>query len=545
VFVVDVAGGVPEEMGEFAMPRWSSDDKQLALHADGSTGVKRGVWIQNIDGKGREWLADGFCPRWSPDGGRILFCGRRSLSILDLVGAQEYSLLDEAFEEIYFGMDWSPDGKRVAFVGRRDGPRELWIVDAEGASKGKTLRLSGNLGGNVAWRPDGKQLAIVVDKRITLIDPDGTQPPGPPIPGQEGDNREPAWSPDGQWLAFSGDRATPRPTPRLAAARQWKLVEARRHAKGSIVYGAAFTPDGRRLVMGGDPVSEGVQLWDLASGQTKSLGGQGISIAMFPDGKRFATNWLGPSIQIIDIDSGDITRQIDHGNTVRTIALSKDGTRLVSGALDNLLHIWDVSTGERITTFDQHKTWITRALFSPDGQDVFSGGQDKQLCIWNAKTGKLRARIEHPDTVWGLAVSPDGRQILSGTGGPLRNNPTTLIINPGDDNVIRLFDTAGGKLIREMKGHTHAVYTLDIAPDGALAVSGGWDGTVRLWDLRSGEELSRVEDWKGGVMKVLFSPDGKQVLVGGGVSRTPADIIDYPDEQVRMFNVAESRPEAK
>ena len=64
--------------------------------------------------------------------------------------------------------------------------------------------------------------------------------------------------------------------------------------------------------MGGDPVDEGVQVWDLVTGQTRNLGGQGISVAMFPDGRRFATNWLSPLIHIIDVDTGDVLRELDH-----------------------------------------------------------------------------------------------------------------------------------------------------------------------------------------------------------------------------------------
>ncbi len=103
------------------------------------------------------------------------------------------------------------------------------------------------------------------------------------------------------------------------------------------------------------------------------------------------------------------------------------------------------------------------------------------------------------------------------------------MIDRGEDNTLRLWNSADGKLLREMRGHTHAAYTLDISPDGRLAVSGGWDGTIRLWDLQTGAELSRVEGGQGGVMAFLFSPDGKQIVAGGGVSRlNNMDLIEYP-----------------
>jgi WD40 repeat protein len=139
--------------------------------------------------------------------------------------------------------------------------------------------------------------------------------------------------------------------------------------------------------------------------------------------------------------------------------------------------------------------------------------------------------------VWGLAISPDGRYILSGSGGTVQTTPLALKINQIDDNTLRLWETATGKLVREMKGHTHAVYALDISPDGRLAASGGWDGTIRLWDLETGRELFRVEAEQGRSARVLFSPDGGQLIVGGGGRREGSRIVEFPNEQIRIFRL--------
>jgi len=119
-----------------------------------------------------------------------------------------------------------------------------------------------------------------------------------------------------------------------------------------------------------------------------------------------------------------------------------------------------------------------------------------------------------------------------------------LVINPQDDNALRVWDAATGKLVRQMNGHTHAAYSIDFAPDGRLIASGGWDGTIRLWDSDSGQELSRVEGGQGNVMRVLFSPDGKLLVAGGGVARNVRNIQDFPNEQIRLYKLAES-PAAK
>ena len=145
-------------------------------------------------------------------------------------------------------------------------------------------------------------------------------------------------------------------------------------------------------------------------------------------------------------------------------------------------------------------------ILSPNGKEVFSGGQGKKLVIWNADTGKTRVTLDHPGVLWGLAVSRDGKQALSGAGGSLAGDDfVSLVIRPSNDNALCVWNVPEGKLIHELQGHTHAVYTADFSPDGKLAVSGGWDGTIRLWDLESGEELSKIEG-QGGVMSLSFSP---------------------------------------
>jgi WD40 repeat protein len=261
---------------------------------------------------------------------------------------------------------------------------------------------------------------------------------------------------------------------------------------------------------------------------------------MFPDGKQFATSWLSQKVQIVSVDSGDVVRELDHGATVRALALSKDGTRLVTGGLDHRLKVWKTSTGELISSFHKHDSWLTRAVFTADGKSVYSAGHDNKVHLWDASNGNETPReMDHPETVWGIAVSPDGRFVLTGTGGSFIGSPINLYISQGNDNTIRMWDTAAGKQLAEMKGHTNTVYTLDISPDGRLAVSGSWDGTIRLWDLESRTEISRIEGGQGYVTRVLFSPDGTQVIAGGGVTRQPGVIVTYPNEQIRLYQVVE------
>jgi serine/threonine protein kinase len=80
----------------------------------------------------------------------------------------------------------------------------------------------------------------------------------------------------------------------------------------------------------------------------------------------------------------------------------------------------------------------------------------------------LRVFEGHKDSVWSVAISPDGRYGLSGS----------------RDKTLRLWELSSGKCLRVFEGHKNSVRLVAISPEGRYGLSGGGDGTLRLWDLR-------------------------------------------------------------
>ena len=103
---------------------------------------------------------------------------------------------------------------------------------------------------------------------------------------------------------------------------------------------------------------------------------------------------------------------------------------------------------------------------------------------------------------------------------------------------MRLWDIAQKKEVRQYLGHTGSANRVAVSPDGRHVLSGGDDRTVRVWDLESGRELYRFVDQVGGVLAVAWSPTGRHILFGG---ERGLRLWRVPDELVKPQPVTSPR----
>jgi WD40 repeat protein len=63
-----------------------------------------------------------------------------------------------------------------------------------------------------------------------------------------------------------------------------------------------------------------------------------------------------------------------------------------------------------------HHDWVTSVAVTPDGRYIVSGSLDETVRVWERATGKEVQKLTgHQDGVWSVAVTPDGRYIVSGS----------------------------------------------------------------------------------------------------------------------------------
>ena len=163
------------------------------------------------------------------------------------------------------------------------------------------------------------------------------------------------------------------------------------------------------------------------------------------------------------------------------------------------MKIWDSATGKELLALKGHAGEVSGVAFSPDGLRLASGSGDHTVKIWDSATGKeLFALKGHANRVRSVAFSPDGQRLASGS----------------QDQTVKIWDTATGKELFAVKGHAGSVASVAFSPDGQRLASGSQDQTVKIWDTATGKELFAVKGHAGSVASVAFSPDGQRIASG-------------------------------
>lgn len=167
-------------------------------------------------------------PTWSPDGNWIAFVSKRTgesnIYKIDINGKNLQRLTNQGNNS---SPAWSPDGQSIAFSSLGHGRFGIFVMDADGKHPRQIIKLlpGGGLPYSPAWSPDGKQIActvsfpifaanfaanVVIDDQDDHDHPDGS---GIYIMDTDGQNARrisplgtlsynPAWSPDGKWIAY-------------------------------------------------------------------------------------------------------------------------------------------------------------------------------------------------------------------------------------------------------------------------------------------------------------------------------------------------------
>ncbi len=271
----------------------------------------------------------------------------------------------------------------------------------------------------------------------------------------------------------------------------------------------ALSPDGKLLAAAFQGVS--VHVWDTTTGQVvkqfDGVKGSAETMAFSPDGKLFACGGYQRGLEVWEVESGKLRHVLkgDAKDNVISLTFAADGKALLVGTTE-AVQAWDPDTGKPVRRFATAKNWPRSMSGSQDGKLLALPTNDAgSIALLDPSTGNELRRCSggHANGVTLVALSPDGKTLASTGFG---------------DSYICLWDTATGKALHSRPGHQAAVQYLAVSPDGKRLLTGSGDRTARLWDLTTNKEIRSFSFGIHAAGAVAFAPDGKVLACGGGAA---------------------------
>lgn len=259
-------------------------------------------------------------------------------------------------------------------------------------------------------------------------------------------------------------------------------------------------PMARRVI--GATRSHKIHLWSLAGKAAERyrslLGHQAPILDIVADRacQKVISGAADGQIILWDARTGkDLFELKGHKAAVRALALSKDERWLVSAGWDQRVLLWDLQGKAAPRRLEGHASPALCAAISHSGELVASGGKDGRVLLWDMKRQKSFTLSGHTAEISRVLITPDEKQVISAS----------------EDGTLRVWDARSGAALFTLSGHENPVSWAALSPDGSRLFSAS-DGSLKAWDLKRRSELLSIPHFMFAFVQV--TADGRQVVAG-------------------------------
>jgi WD40 repeat protein len=356
-----------------------------------------------------------------------------------------------------------------------------------------------------------------------------------------------------------GAPAAPSATTAAARAAAEVRVSVNTGHTGKVT-GLAFADAGRLLYSAGD--DKQVRVWDVRTQrELRSIAAADgvLQMALLADEKRVVLADDDQSVRVADLTGTAPPVMLGrHAHTIRSLAVSHDGRRAVSGGFgsgnDAEIVVWDLVRARELRRIRKDGPLFAVAL-SPDGQQVVSN-EFSALVFWDANSGReLRRSPRLKEGIASTLWSRDGKRLFVGTFGfrlrlfDLQTLTTVADFEASDENLRFIATTPDESLMAASGGSTIDVWSarsgekiasfkwpgrssalaLRFSPDGRTLSAAGWSGRIYAWDIATGQLVFQTRSNDNSVSALAVAPGGRWVVSG------------HWDSTMRAWNLLDGR----
>lgn len=274
-----------------------------------------------------------------------------------------------------------------------------------------------------------------------------------------------------------------------------RITELTRREKISVI-DLDWTRDGKWIVNAGSNALSLIDSTTMDIMDSISLNNSIPSKLFVSDDSSIIGVLFGNEIRLYSVEPVKLERTIPLTSRASSIAISKGNEFIAANMADNRVLLINPLDGTVLRNLrSNYGGW--GVAFSPDGAWIASGTSQGAL-IWEVQTGVWHPISTGQDSLINAVVFSNDGKVLAG----------------GAKGVIYLWDVETGSQIKKLEGSFDNINSLRFSPDDSLLLSATKDGFVQLWDVENGKLAIQYDSHKSEVFKAVFSPSGELIASG-------------------------------
>jgi hypothetical protein len=331
----------------------------------------------------------------------------------------------------------------------------VWLADATPASAQGSTILRSQVG--VTTGAIQNQIREAVRPRLAVKNPAGAV-------------QSLSLSLDGRLLAIVLEDDTIRLYDLRTGGQRVRLAGTPAHIRA-----VALSADDRFVVSANDDGSATV--WDAVTGaKLRELRGHDGVVNAVALGAVAATGGVDTTVRLWDLATGQALGVLrGHRGPVLSLAVSRDGSRILSGGGDGRAILWSRADARALATFEGHDRGVVAVGFDNAGRAVTTD-QSGVVRVWQQNGSNPLRSFRGAANAIGAEVTSDGRYVAVGSA----------------EGRTDLHEIDSGRLVKQFEGPSGSARYISIDVQRQRLLIGGADGMVRVWNLSSGANLGQI-----------------------------------------------------